>query len=211
VVDEVFVSFKWNPGFSATQKRKNVVALHEAASVMGLFPLLEISTKSEHPLGRTLSAFNFEVGISPGRKAPIEVAYQGSKVFEKAGPFTDLFEVSPREAKKDSRLRQSGRLVAFSFGGMMFPLDPPTAFYDWLFLRSLNRNPDLLEELRGFSGFTDIEFNPEKSINCQARSCATAVALTARGELVSCAKSFSYFAAVLRNRGATGSQESLPI
>jgi hypothetical protein len=200
VVDEVFVGFRWNPGFSATQKRKNVVALHQAASQMGLAPLLEVSTKSEEPLGRALSAFNFEVGVAPGRKAPIEVAYQGSKVFEEAGPFTDLFDASPRDAKRDPRLRESGRLIAFEFGGITFPLDPPTAFYDWLFLRALSRDSVVMEGLCAFSGFTDIEFNPEKSINCQARSCATAVTLVQRNELVTCAKSFARFVEVLAAR-----------
>jgi hypothetical protein len=34
-----------------------------------------------------------------------------------------------------------------------------------------------LERLYRYAGFTDIEFNPSKSINCQARSCALFVSL----------------------------------
>lgn len=187
------MAFRWNPGFAAAQKKKNVLALHTAASSMGLAPLLEVSTKSEEALGRSLSAFNLEVGVAVGRKAPIEVAYQGSKVFQFGGPFTDLFSVEPREAKRDSRLRESGTLVAFEFGGLRFPLNPPTAFYDWLFLRALARNPALVESMSPYRGFTDIEFNPQRSINCQARSCATAVSLAALGELMASAKSFAHF------------------
>ena len=37
-----------------------------------------------------------------------------------------------------------------------------------------------LTEHEKFAGFTDIEFNPSKSINCQARSCALFVALIKR-------------------------------
>ena len=193
LVEQVSVKFHWHPGFSASQKRKNVLALHSAAASLGLSPLLEVSTKSEEALGRALSAFNFEVGIAPARKAPIEIAYQASKVFEGGGPYTDLFDGEPREAKRDPRLRESGPLVAFHFGGLEFPLEPVTAFYDWLFLRAFARNQDIVEQLSSYAGFTDIEFNPEKSINCQARSCATAVTLARRDELGLCAKSFARF------------------
>lgn len=190
LVREVFVSFRWNPGFSATQKRKNILALHTAAAEVGLSDLLEVSTKSEDSLGRYLSAFNLEVGVAPERTAPVEVAYQGSKVFEFGGPFTDLFDVAPRDAKRDSRLRESGRLIKFHFGGKDFPLEPQTAFYDWLYLRALVRSPAYIKEMQRYDGFTDIEFNPERSINCQARSCATALSLIGRGKLERVAKKF---------------------
>jgi type I restriction enzyme M protein len=41
----------------------------------------------------------------------------------------------------------------------------------------------LAAEVLGYAGFSDIEFNPKKSINCQARSVATFVALHARRQL----------------------------
>ena len=37
------------------------------------------------------------------------------------------------------------------------------------------------ERVLEYAGFTDIEFNPKKSLNCQARSCALYVALTQSG------------------------------
>lgn len=209
LVREVFVGFRWNPGFSATQKRKNVLALHDAAAEVGLTNLLEVSTKSEEPLGRLLSAFNLEVGIAPERTAPVEVAYQGSKVFEFGGPFTDLFYVSPRDAKRDPRLRESGRLVGFSFGGKDFPLEPQTAFYDWLYLRALSRNPSVIDEMQRYDGFTDIEFNPDRSINCQARSCATALSLVARGEFERAAKKFSHFVGLCGSENLQDTQRDL--
>lgn len=216
IVDEVPIAFRWNPGFAAIQKKKNVVAFHSAAASVGLAPLLEVSTKSEEELGRSLSAFNLEVGVSVEQKVPVEVAYQGSKVFETGGPFTDLFMVQPREAKRDPRLRASGALVGFTFGGLQFPLSPPTAFYDWLFLRALVRKPLLVDKMGPYCGFTDIEFNPERSVNCQARSCATAVTLEARGELGRCAKSFAYFVQLLNSeftcsQRGTKNQYKLPV
>jgi uncharacterized protein DUF6977 len=42
-----------------------------------------------------------------------------------------------REVKRDPRLRESGRLIAFEFDGVSFPLEPKTVFYDWLYVTFL--------------------------------------------------------------------------
>ena len=42
LVEEVPIDFHWNPGFAPIQKKKNVAALHEAASKKGMSPLLGI-------------------------------------------------------------------------------------------------------------------------------------------------------------------------
>jgi hypothetical protein len=42
---------------------------------------------------------------------------------------------------------------------------------------------DYLVRLKDYAGFTDIEFNPEKSVNCQARSCAIFVTMMTKGIL----------------------------
>lgn len=60
---------------------------------------------------------------------------------------------------------------------------PRTAFYDWLYLSALNQNKNLALHLLNFDGFTDIEFNPAKSINCQARAAALFVSLVRRNML----------------------------
>lgn len=176
LVEEIPVSFAWNPGFAPVQKKKNVVALHDAAQAKGLFPLLEVSTKSEERLGQRLSAFNLKVGTEIG-EISIESAYQGSKVFKQGGPYTDIYRMDSWSAKKDERLRNSGALVGFDFFGQKWPLIPKTAFYDWLYLSALEPHQEFLKRLFLYDGFTDIEFNPEKSINCQARTCALLVSL----------------------------------
>ena len=53
-----------------------------------------------------------------------------------------------------------------------FKLEPKTAFYDWLYIKALGNNKDLINEIRKFNIFSDIKFNPNKSLNCQARSLA---------------------------------------
>lgn len=176
LVGEVPIEFSWNPGFAPIQKKKNVIALHEAALKKGMMPLLEVSTKSEEKLGQRLSAFNLKISTPIG-DISIESAYQGSKVFKDGGPYADIYEMNSWDAKKDSRLKDSGPLTGFDFFGEKWPLIPKTAFYDWLYLSALKPHQDFLKRLFNYQGFTDIEFNPEKSINCQARTCALLVSL----------------------------------
>lgn len=196
LVHAVPVEFRWHSGMAAVQKKRNVVELHDKAAARGLSPVLEISSKSEREVGQKLSAFQLKVDID-GRSTTLECVFQGSKVFENGGPFTDLYWATSLEAKRDQRLQDSGRLIGFRFEGHDFPLSPPTAFYDWLYIRALFPHRDWLRRLNKCAGFTDIEFNPERSINCQARSCATFVALERRGLLERATSSFPAFVEIL--------------
>ena len=54
-------------------------------------------------------------------------------------------------------------------------------------------------KLYDYAGFTDVEFNPHRSINCQARSAALFLSLMKRGELDDALKSPSDFVRVLTN------------
>lgn len=197
LVDEIGVTFLWHSGLAPSQKKKSVQDLHSAAAKRGYEPLLEVSTKSEEKLGQRLSAFNLKVELDEGGIISLECAFQGSKVFEDGGPFMDIFGAESRNAKRDERLANSGKLIGFRFEGQDFPLIPKTAFYDWLYIRALYPHRDFLQRLHRYAGFTDIEFNPEKSINCQARSCATYVALDRQELLSECVKSSDTFMHVL--------------
>jgi len=179
LVKELVMEFTWHPGFALSQKKKNILALHESAARAGYSPLLEVSTKSEEKVGQRLSAFNLKVHSDVLGTMPLEAAFQGSKVFERGGPFADLYIVeNVRDAKRDQRLRESGPLKGFKFENFSFPLEPKTAFYDWLYITSLYEHREWLRRhILKYVGFTDIEFNPERSINCQARSCALLVTL----------------------------------
>jgi hypothetical protein len=177
LVKEIYFNITWHPGFAPTQKKKNIVALHQAAAHAGYSSLLEISSKSEDKLGQHLSAFHLKVRAQDVGEIRLEAAFQGSKVFEKGGPFTDLYLSEGKIAKRDPRLQESGRLIAFCFNGFSFPLEPKTIFYDWLYVTAIYPHREWLERLYRYGGFTDIEFNPSKSVNCQARSCALFVSL----------------------------------
>jgi len=176
LVKEIYFDFKWNAGFESVQKKKNILALHESAYKAEYRPLLEVSTKSEDIIGQRLSAFNLKIKTEVG-EISIESAFQGSKVFERGGPYRDIYKCNPVAAKQDTRLRNSGKIIAFDFMGMEWPNIPRTAFYDWLYIKALYPHRDYLKRLFQYKGFTDIEFNPKRSINCQARTCALLLSL----------------------------------
>src|SRR6185369_5474723 len=180
LVSEIYFSIVWHPGFAPSQKKRNVKALHEAAEIAGYSPLLEISTKSNEEIGQRLSAFSLKIHSKEAGEIPLECAFQGSKVFENGGPYKDLYRSDPRLAKRDPRLQKSGTLIGFEYEEFLFPVDPKTAFYDWLYITAILPHREWLSRLHRYTAFTDIEFNPNRSINCQARSCALFLALNYR-------------------------------
>lgn len=199
-VNEALMEFEWFPGMAVVQKQKSIKSLHRAATGIGISPLLEISSKSKNDLGINLSAFNLQIITKKNKKVfTVETAFQSSKIFEQGGPFTDLLAGTSIEAKKDIRLKDSGNLKGFEFFGSSFPLKPRTFFYDWLYINALNQNKRYCEEILSYAGFTDIEFNPKKSINCQAYSAALYVSLQRSGKLMSALKTPKSFLSQTEN------------
>ncbi|WP_447030160.1 DarT1-associated NADAR antitoxin family protein [Vibrio parahaemolyticus] len=183
-VIEKAIDFKWHPGMAKIQKQKSISELHNSAKLLGINNILEISSKSQDELGILLSAFNLSfVTKKHNNKITVESAFQGSKVFKRGGPYKDLYLADSKTSKKDIRIKESGQLVGFSFFNQEFPLIPRTYFYDWLYIKALVSNPKLVELLYKFDGFSDIEFNPKKSINCQAHAAALCVSLNSAGVL----------------------------
>lgn len=178
------VSFEWFPGMAKSQAQKSIMSLHEnAKKQIAVSKVLEISSKSLDPLGVALSAFNLMIRTPKGDEYSLECAYQSAKVFEHGGPFKDLRHMRSIDAKRDPRLLQHGRLIKFSIYGMDWDLHPRTAFYDWLYINALHKHPDLAEQVLSYRAFSDIAFNPERSINCQAYAAALYVSLHDRGLL----------------------------
>lgn len=163
-------------GFALSQAQKGIRMVHESfqKNFKGNKPL-EVSTKSEEELGKALSAFN----LKDKDGHTVEQRFQSAKVFEKGGPYLDLLDMPSRAAKKDERLKTSGRLTAFQLNGTDYPLVPRTAFYNWLYISTLLENKELVDQLlaSGYEDFTDYAFNPEKSLNCQAEAIALFVFL----------------------------------
>ena len=196
--ETVFVDFIYNGGFAASQKQKNIVALHAGyARRFANEKVLEISSKSLQEVGVALSAFNLLKYVpSIGRGIPVENVFQGAKKFIASGPYADLYGVTPLEAKRDQRLTASGRLTAFCFENEQYPLEPKTAFYDWIYINALLENAESARAAAEYGAFTDIEFNPDRSINCQARAAAVFASLTRLG-LTEKAKDFSEYLSLI--------------
>lgn len=196
LVEERSFDFRWASGFAEVQKKKNIVSLHHEAMTSGIRRILEISSKSEKELGQKLSAFSLKIDIGDS-KYPLESVYQGSKVFEDSGPFPEIFHFTPREAKRFIRDYSQSRITGFRLEGTDYPLSPKNAFYDWLYIRSLAKHSDWIKRKVAYDAFTDIEFNPAKQINCQARAFAEYLSLSSRNKLQAAVSDFDYFASLL--------------
>lgn len=157
--------FEYFNGLSVEQKQKSIRSLHNSIGLKSL----EVSTKSENKLGKKLSAFNLKLN---GKV--FESLFQSCKVRELGGPFTYLKDIEPKETKKFWRDHKLGKLTHFEFNGFNFPKEPASCFYDYIYILAVKETLEYEEilDILNYDFFTDIEFNPEKSINCQARSVA---------------------------------------
>lgn len=200
------VEFTYNAGLSTAQKQRNIEAIHSAflKRKSDAVPL-EISSKSLTPLGVKLSAFNLKKHLpSLNIDIPVENAYQGGKKFKFGGPYTDLYQISPKEAKNDERLKNSGAMTAYVFEDAEYPLEPKNGFYDWIYIQALCENKEFMEEITKYNAFTDVEFNPNKSINCQARAAAIFVGIAKAG-LLDQIRDFYDFCKLITGKNAVAS------
>ena len=183
VDDTQAFNFLWHPGLAFSQKQKNVRSLHE--SILARFPgsiPLEISSKSYDDLGVSLSAFNLSIGYN-GTQCTVESIFQASKVFEDCGPFPNLYSHDSREVRRFVKANAKGRLIGFQIDNVRWGLTPTRAFYNWLYLHAIAFNHALAERLCHYSCFTDIEFNPKKSLNSQAYAAALYMSFKEAGVL----------------------------
>ena len=113
VFDENIVSFTYVKGMAFSQKCKNVLSFH--SSIQSQFPnakIIEISTKSNNPVGVALSAFNLTLD-----GYPVECIYHASKVFEDGRSFEFVKDYLPRDAKRYIRENSQGALQCYRYKG----------------------------------------------------------------------------------------------
>lgn len=143
------ITFKWVKGQSYKQKCLRRESLHEEiAKKYDKTKLLEISTKSDKELGVKLSALKLLLYYCKEIKS-VEEIYQNSKVYD-----------------------NNNHITLFKYKDIEFPNYPIGMYYDYLYMCALYQHNDLREELFNYDYFTDIEFNPNKSKNTQARAAA---------------------------------------
>ncbi len=218
-----YIDFDWFPGMSLTQKQKSIDSLHQNYrdfSKNQNLEILEVSRRSKDEIGIKLSAFNLMIPTKSGRLISVESLFQSSKVFKsldvKTGPYRDLMYKSPKEAKTDERLKTSGNLIEFSYQPNpnspeeIWDLWPKTAFYDWIYLNALNISP-IKAEIMKYDAFTDIEFNPNKSVNCQAYTVALYKSLIHRKLITDKIPKKNDFLSILNSFEQSNSSDSIGI
>ena len=189
---------RWNGGFSIKQKQKNIEELHNCISEhfkISKDKILEVSTKSKLDIGKSLSSFNLKIKHN-GISYPLECIYQASKVFKNVFEEYQIIEVlnmDPKSAKKRLSLEDHSNLIKFRCFDKDFPLEPMYLFYDWLYINAIKNIPNLIESLKKYTFFTDIEFNPDKSLNCQARTIVLYIWLVNNNKLEDYINNPKYF------------------
>lgn len=154
-------------------KKEKVLKVFE--KIEHFFPkssYIEVSTRSNIEIGKMLSPFNLNFRTRrSNRIISVESAYHGSKVFEDETQLFDLYDKNAFEAKMDKRL-WGKKVLYYNFLGKRIKKEPETLFFNWLYLKTLEMNKDLLLELKKYEFFSDTAFNPYLDPNCQARACA---------------------------------------
>ena len=204
------IAFKWFPGYSVTQKQKSIESLHQNAcsQIEPIENPLEISSKSTEQLGHQLSAFHLPAYSKEERyqdpPCSLETMFQTSKVFGEDVHCIDLLGNDHRAVRKQIRERENQGLKCFRLEDVDWPLDPRGAFYNFIYLRSFNERKDLHADILRHDGFTDIEFNPRKSINCQAEAVSVFVGLSEAGHSLDevCANKESFLETVYPSKPA---------
>lgn len=176
------VRFERHVGFASRQKKKSINDIHQVIrKKYGFNHVLEMSSKSGDKLSFLLSPLSLKLTREQdGAQHSVENALQSSKVFEHGGPYPDLLDVAPRQAKKDERLITTGELIGYDYFGQQWRVEPLTAFYDWLYVNALKQHPELHDAVMQYQAFTDISFNPKKAIHSTAYALAMFVALNKR-------------------------------
>ena len=176
------VRFERHVGFASRQKKKSISDMHQVIrKKYGFAKVLELSSKSGDKLSFALSPLSLQLfNDYDGQQYSVENAFQSSQVFEYGGPYTDLLTAPPRQVKKDERLITSGELISYNYFSLEWSVEPLTTFYDWLYVTALKQNTHLHDEVMQYQAFTNIEFNPKKSIHCSAYALAMFVALNKR-------------------------------
>ena len=118
--------------------------------------------------------------------------------------------MKPWEAKKYISNFANEKVVGFEFEGDRYDNIPTTFFYNWLYVNALTKQCKLCEELASYGAFTDIEFNPNKSINCQAEAASVYVSLLISGKLDEALSSTDCFKKIVYAKENRDSQLTLP-
>lgn len=143
------INFQWVPGYSYVNKcRRRDSLKREIAKKYDIEKWIEISSISDKDIGKKLSALNLMITLTNDNKYSVETIYQNSKIY------------------KDNAI------VGFKFRNTEFENNPYGMYYDYIYMVALYQNKEYHELIKNYYFFTDLFFNPNKSLNTQARAIA---------------------------------------
>ena len=172
--------------FTPLDRPPFVTEHHDPAGPPANLRVLEISSRGEEPLGRSLSAMRLRAdNTDSDRGLPVESVYQAAKCYRQGGP-DEAPPTNGFDAKRRDRDRRAGgALAGFEHAGTFWPAASGSAFYDRLWIKAAEaagaERPSL--NLHRYDGFSDQFHRPRQSVACQARAAAMFVGLDRAGQL----------------------------
>ncbi|TPR13083.1 DarT1-associated NADAR antitoxin family protein [Apilactobacillus timberlakei] len=189
-IETIYCNFRWFPGFSYIQKNKSINSLSSAFRNKKNIDSLEVSSSSSSETGINASAFNLVLDTKQGFYT-VEQLFQAGKDFYRNGEQSYILNNNSIDDIYNKRLKNklsknakysvkilnnNDYIIGFKLFNKKFPNYPRDFYYNWIYCCALNQNVnnqiELSKQIVKYDAFTDINFNPQKSINCQAKACA---------------------------------------
>ena len=163
--------------FTPLEQPPFVAEHHDPAGAPAGLRVLEISSRSDEPLGRRLSAMHLHAAGPDGdRGLPVESVYQAAKCYGDGGPDDQPIPNGYDAKRHDRERRGAGPLRGFHHQGTFWPAASGSAFYDRLWIQAAAA-AGAGRELGRFDAYTDQFHRPGQALACQARSAAMLVGL----------------------------------
>lgn len=172
--------------FTPLDRPPFVAEHHDPAGAPADLRVLEISSRSDAPLGRSLSAMRLRAAdTDDDRGLPVESVYQAAKCYGDRGPDEHPRPNGFDAKRRDRERRGSGPLTGFEHAGTFWPAASGSAFYDRLWIKAAGASAAAhpTRSLHGYAAFSDQFHRPGRSVACQARAAAMLVGLDRAGQL----------------------------
>ena len=164
--------------------------------------ILEISSRSDEPLGRALSAMNLRAAGSDGnRRLPVESVYQAAKCYGHNGPDEQPIPNGFDAKRRDKERRNAGSLRGFQHEGTFWPAASGSAFYDREWIKAAAA-AGATRELARYDAYSDQFHRPGAAVACQARSAAMLAGLDRSRQLGQVHEAGSWAAALQLDEAA---------
>ncbi|MCY4122686.1 MAG: SLOG family protein [Acidobacteria bacterium] len=171
--------------FTPLDRPPFVTEHHDPAGAPAGLRVLEISSRSDEPLGRSLSAMRLGAADTDDKHGlPVESIYQAAKCYGDRGPDEQPLPNGFDAKRRDRERRTVGALAGFEHNGTFWPAASGSAFYDRLWIKAAGaaaaEHPT--RDLHGYAAFSDQFHRPGQSVACQARAAAMLVGLDRAGQ-----------------------------